>query len=109
MSSEGDGRPADSLLLDSHLSGRGDWSVGAAERAASMVVVHAIAPLPPFYDPAFDGFTGEGIDDLGSFVGGALIRFLSRSLPPPSRTAAATPPPHTLFMNIRATALYQKQ
>ena len=48
----------------------GLWSVGNLESKASLVVVHGRDPLPPFYDPSNDGFTGDLVDELGSFVDG---------------------------------------
>jgi hypothetical protein len=59
-----------------HAMAGGTWSVGNVEGQAQAVVVSGRDPLPTFYRPESDGFSGEGIDDLGSFVAGMPTIYL---------------------------------
>lgn len=55
---------------------KGGWSNGNAEGSAAMIIVHNEDPLPPFYDPTNDGFTGQGRNDMGSFIDGLPTIYL---------------------------------
>jgi hypothetical protein len=65
-----------SVVADESGGIKGGWSVGNAEPAASLILVHQEDPLPPFYDPTMDGFTGLGRNDMGSFVNGLPTIYL---------------------------------
>ena len=48
--------------------------LGNAESTASLVLMHDVDPLPPFYDPKNDGISSP--DDVGSFVNGLPTIYL---------------------------------